>query len=83
MTKDSKSKILALAGISIIALIAYYILTAPDTRSPTEKLSDAANALPNGIDKAARQLEDRTPAEKLKDAANDAKNDLKKTNRQQ
>ena len=66
-----------------IALVAYNILTAPDRRNVGEKISDAVSELPEGVDKAARQLEDRTPGEKLEDAAKDAKEDLSKATNQQ
>jgi hypothetical protein len=71
-------KILILAFI-IAGIIGYFVLNTPDKRSSGEKISDAIHELPNGVDKAARQLEDRTPAEKLEDAAGDAADDLKKT----
>ncbi|MDD5587439.1 MAG: hypothetical protein PHY92_10900 [Alphaproteobacteria bacterium] len=56
----------------IVALLAYSLLTRPDTRSVTEKVGNAISELPQGIDKAARELENRTPAQKLNDAAKDA-----------
>ncbi len=58
-------------------------MTKPDPRNTSEKLADAVEELPNGIDKAARQMEDRTPAEKLGDAAEDAGDDLKKATNQE
>lgn len=67
----------------IVAVIGYYVLNAPDRRTAGEKVSDAINELPSGVDKAARQLENRTPAEKLKDAAKDVGNDIKKSTNQQ
>ena len=68
--------------ISVIGLIGYSILNAPDKRNAGEKISDAINELPNGLDRAARQLDDRTPGEKLNDAAKDAGDDLKKATNQ-
>jgi hypothetical protein len=67
----------------IVAGIGYYILTAPDNRSAGDKIGDAIDELPNGLDKAARQLEDRTPAEKLGDEMQDADTELKKSTNQQ
>lgn len=61
-----------------IALGGYFILNAPDQRSGGDKIGDAINELPNGVDKAARELEDRTPGEKLGDAVEDAGDELKK-----
>lgn len=73
--------IAAMAVITII--VGSYILNAPDRRSGGQKVADAINELPNGVDKAARQLKDRTPADKLSDAAKDASDDVKKATNQQ
>lgn len=72
-------KILLIVVLVLVAGIAgYYILNAPDRRTPTEKLGDAIHELPQGPEKAARQLENRTPGEKLEDTAKDAGKDIKK-----
>ncbi len=79
-----QGKYLVIAALAIaIAAGGYYILNAPDQRSPGDKIGDAINELPNGVDKAARQLEDRTPGEKLEDAVKDAGDDIKKSTNQQ
>lgn len=84
MADQSQSKVLIIAGIAILLIVGgYYIMTKPDPRNTSEKLADAVEELPNGIDKAARQMEDRTPAEKLGDAAEDAGDDLKKATNQE
>jgi hypothetical protein len=75
--------LLILSLVAITGLVGYSLLNAPDKRSGGDKIGDAINELPNGIDKAARQLEDRTPADKLKDAAQDAGDDLRKATNQQ
>jgi hypothetical protein len=67
----------------LVAVLAYYILNAPDRRDPGEKIGDAINELHNGVEDAARQLEDRTPGDKLQDAISDEKEDLKKALNQQ
>ena len=71
---------LKLISIIVVALIVvvtgYYVLNAPDQRDPGQKTGDAIKEIPNGPDKAARQLEDRTPGQKLQDAAQDEKKDL-------
>ncbi len=73
-------KFLIMAALaSMLAVIGYEVLTAPDKRGVGEKISDAVHELPQGADRAARQLNDRTPADKLSDAAHDAGNDIKKT----
>ena len=84
MNEHSLGKtLLIVAAITVIAVIGYTILNAPDTRTDGQKLSDAVHELPEGVDKAARQLEDRTPADKLEDAASDAGKDLRKATNQQ
>lgn len=75
--------LLTLSLVVVIGFIAYSVMNTPDIRSTGEKLGDAIDELPNGVDKAARQLEDRTPAEKLNDVAKDAGDDLKKATNQQ
>jgi hypothetical protein len=68
--------------IIAVGVLGYNVLYAPDKRNGAEKVSDAVDALPNGVDKAARQLESRTPADKLHDAAQDAKDDFNKSTNQ-
>jgi hypothetical protein len=84
MTTHSLGKyILVLGLIAVFGLVTYSVLNAPDRRSTGTKIGDAINELPNGVDKAARQLENRTPADKLNDAAKDATDDVKKATNQQ
>ena len=84
MNTHSLGKYLLIFCFAAVAgLIGYSVLNAPDRRSAGDKVGDAINELPNGIDKAARQLENRTPGDKLKDAAEDVGDDLKKTTNQQ
>jgi cell division protein FtsL len=82
-TKLFGKNILIAAALVVIVVIAYSVLQTPDRRSGGQKISDAINELPNGVDKAARQLEDRTPADKLNDAAKDAGDDIKKATNHQ
>ncbi|HEX4890883.1 MAG TPA: hypothetical protein VFW37_11035 [Alphaproteobacteria bacterium] len=73
-----QGKYLVMVALAIaVAVGGYFILNAPDQRSPGDKIGDAINELPNGVDKAVRELEDRTPGEKLGDAIEDAGDDLK------
>jgi len=84
MTTQSNGKtLLIVVAVAVVLLVGYSVLNAPDQRSGGQKISDAINELPNGVDKAARQLEDRTPADKLNDAAHDAGEDVKKATNQQ
>jgi hypothetical protein len=58
----------------VIALLVgggYYLLTRPDQRTGAQHIGDAIGELPNGVDKAARELKDRTPADKIHDAVKD------------
>jgi len=70
-------KPLALIAIIILAFLVYGALTMPDRRSATDKIGDAVHELPQGVDKAARQLEDRTPGQKLGDDVKDAGDKIK------
>jgi short subunit fatty acids transporter len=62
--------------IVILALVflTYGIMTMPDNRNPSEKIGDAIHDLPQGVDKASRQLEDRTPGQRLGDTIKDNTN---------
>jgi len=64
--------LLALVVIAAVIFLAYGVLTMPDQRSTPDKIGDAVHELPNGVDKAGRQLEDRTPGQKIGDAVKDA-----------
>ena len=61
-TKNNKT-VITLIVVAIVAVLAYAVLTMPDQRSPGQRVGDAIDALPNGVDKAAEQLEKRTPGE--------------------
>lgn len=84
MIRQPQGKFFAILSIIIvIAIVGYYLFNAPDKRDIGDKIGDAIHELPNGVDKAARQLESRTPGEKLEDSANDTIDDLKKSTNQQ
>lgn len=83
INEQTQGKILMAASLLIIvSIIAYGILNTPDKRNSLEKISDMVNEMPQGMDKAVRQLESRTPAEKLDDAIGDVGDDLKKSTNQ-
>ncbi|MDR3448903.1 MAG: hypothetical protein P4M15_04005 [Alphaproteobacteria bacterium] len=69
--RPSTLSLIILAAVIVAAFAGYRYLTMPDQRSATDKLSDAIRELPNGADKAERQLEDRTPGQKLGDMIKD------------
>ena len=71
MPAKNKS-LLTIVIVVLIAAIAYGVLTMPDQRTTGEKVGDAIDVLPQGVDKAARELEDRTPGEKIGDAIKDS-----------
>jgi hypothetical protein len=80
----SRLKFISITVVVLIVIVTgYYILNAPDQRDAGQKIGDAIKELPNGTDKAARQLEDRTPGKKLEDATQDEKQDIKKALNQQ
>jgi len=62
----------AIVVVILIGILGYGLLTMKDQRSTTEKVGDAIHDLPQGVDKAERQLEDRTPGQKLGDAVKDS-----------
>jgi hypothetical protein len=61
---------IVVAAVLVLA-IAYKVMTLPDHRSATDKLSDAIRDLPKGPDKAVDDLQDRTPGQKLGDKIKD------------
>lgn len=71
MSKNGKV-IIAVVVVLVLALGAFAMLNAPDTRTTGEHIGDAIDNLDNGIDDAARELQDRTPAERMGDEFEDA-----------
>ena len=76
-TAGNNKTIMVVIIALLVAILGYFVLTTPEHKTLGQKVGDAVNELPNGPEKAARQLEDRTPADKIQDAAHDAKEDLK------
>lgn len=72
MSNKTTATVLGVVGVLVIVVIGYAALTTPDTRSTGEKVGDAIDSLDEGIDDAARELEDRTPAERIGDEIDDA-----------
>ncbi len=68
----NKQSVIGILIVAVIGLLAIVVLNQPDQRSTGEKVGDAVSKLDEGVDDAARELEDRTPAERLKDDINDA-----------
>jgi hypothetical protein len=57
-----------LCGVALVVIVAVFLLNMPDRRNGVERVGDAVEALPNGVDKAGDQLKDRNPVEKAGDA---------------
>ncbi|HVY13492.1 MAG TPA: hypothetical protein VHB73_08025 [Alphaproteobacteria bacterium] len=73
MTDNNTSRMLLIAILAVVALgVGYYVLNMPDQRTGAQHIGDAIGELPNGVDKAARELKDRTPAQKIGDEIKDA-----------
>lgn len=64
--------VLGALAIIVIAGGAWAYLTQPDDRTAGQHIGDAIDKLDEGVDDAARELEDRTPAERISDEYKDA-----------
>lgn len=62
--------ILAVAIIAIAAVVAVYLMQ--DNRSSSERVDDAIETVPQGLDKAANQLGDQPPAKNVERNLGDA-----------
>jgi hypothetical protein len=67
-----KKTLVTILIVAVVVLLGYMVLNQPDQRSAGEHIGDAVGKLDEGVDDAARELEDRTPAERIKDNINDA-----------
>ena len=79
MRSGANRGLIAFLVLALLAIIGWAILTMPDRRTAGEKVGDAVDALPQGVDKAAQQLENRTPGERLGDAVKDTGDDIKQS----
>jgi hypothetical protein len=79
MNKSSGMTFGVLALVAVVAIAIFVSL--PDRRTTGERVGDAVEALPHGVDKAADQLEDKSPAEragdKIEQKVDEAKDDFK------
>jgi|GEM_PF-3320840 len=73
MSKNGKI-IVAIIVVLVLAGGAFAMLNAPDNRTAGEHIGDAVDSFSEGegLDDAARELEDRTPLERAGDAVEDA-----------
>ncbi len=72
MATQNTNTIITVLVIALVAVGGYAFFNMRDNRNGAERLGDAISELPNGIDNAARELEDRTPAERVTDTVKDA-----------
>ncbi|HTN40619.1 MAG TPA: hypothetical protein VLZ84_05670 [Asticcacaulis sp.] len=63
-----KNGLYILVGAAILVIAVIFLLNLPDNRSGSQRVGDAVEALPTGVDKAGDQLKDRNPVEKAGDA---------------
>jgi len=73
----SQRGILTFVVVALLVVAAWGVLTMPDHRSTGQRIGDAVDALPQGVDKSARELQDRTPGARLGDDVKDAGQNLK------
>ncbi len=78
MSVTNRNNTLALVIVVAIGFLLVGVLTAPDQRTTGQRIGDAIDALPEGPEKAAEQLERRTPGEKLGDAVEEVGEDIKR-----
>lgn len=74
MPDKSSNRVIVVLGVALVAVAGYAFFNLRDNRTGAEHVGDAVSALPNGINKAARELENRTPAERVGDHVRDAVN---------
>ncbi len=77
MQSPASRTVAIVLAVAVAAVVAYLVLTMPDHRTTSQRIGDAFEELPQGVDRAARQLEDRTPAEKMGDTVKDNIEDRK------
>jgi hypothetical protein len=68
----NRNSIIGLIVVVLVIVVGFLVLNQPDQRSTGEKIGDAVGRLDEGVDDAARELEDRTPGERIKDGYEDA-----------
>lgn len=73
-TTNNSRFIIGALILAVLAVVAFSVLNAPDTRTSGEKVGDAVTKLGDGqgLDDAARELQDRTPAQRISDGVKDA-----------
>lgn len=75
MNNENKNNMNMIIGIVVAAVVvfgAWAYLNQPDDRTMGQRLEDAGSNLDEGLDDAARELQDRTPLERAGDEIEDA-----------
>lgn len=67
MVNSPNRNVFAVLIIALIAIAAIFYLNQPVHRTSGQKIGDVIDALPQGPDAVAKQLEDRTRGQKLGD----------------
>lgn len=77
--KSATSMAVLVVAFGALALGIAVLLSMPDRRSATDRLSAATEELADGVQDAGRAMERRTPAERIGDAAREAGEELRET----
>lgn len=72
MRNDSMKNLILVIAVIAIGAGVYTVMTTREDRTLGQKIDAATDQLDNGVDNAARELQDRTPAERIKDDIKDA-----------
>lgn len=70
--KNNMMMIVGIVAIVVLAFGAMAYMNQPDDRTVGQHIEDAAGKLDEGLDDAARELQDRTPLERAGDEIEDA-----------
>jgi short subunit fatty acids transporter len=58
--------------VLVVGFLLFKYMTTPEDRTVGQKVEAAVDNLDNGVDDAARELQDRTPAQRIEDGIEDA-----------
>jgi hypothetical protein len=71
MNSSNAKTLLVVLIVLVVGVLAWNAMRMPDQRTSGERIGDAVDTLPQGVDEAAEELGDRTPAERMGDAVDD------------
>jgi len=78
---DTNKGLIGIVLVLIVGVLVWGFLTMPDHRSTGQRIGDAVDTLPQGVDKASDQLKDQTPGSRLGDAVEDIGQKIKDNTR--